>query len=141
MAYELTIMGPDGIRRNYDEHFVTAKDVEEDPVAAHYAIQEQHIYIYQLTESLQDMVAAFAGGGVKESGSDRVSAINRACAVLDKAEPSRADIEVDFTDEELLTYMKMAHEQDITFNQLVEQALRRFLDEEESADSLESDLD
>jgi len=42
----------------------------------------------------------------------------------------RVDIEVDFTDEELLTYMKLAHEQDITFNQFVEQALRRFLDEE-----------
>jgi len=88
MSYELTIMGPDGIRRNYDEHFVTAKDVEEDPVGAYYAIQEQHIYIYQLTESLQDMVAAFAGGGVKESGSDRVLAVNNACAILNRVELS-----------------------------------------------------
>lgn len=88
MSYELTIMGSDGIRRNYDENFVTAKDVEEDPVGAHYAIQEQHIYIYQLTESLQDMVAAFAGGGVTESGSDRVLAVNNACAILNKVELS-----------------------------------------------------
>ena len=43
----------------------------------------------------------------------------------------RAEIEVNFTDEELLTYMKMAHEQDITFNQLVEQAIKRFIDEED----------
>ena len=47
-------------------------------------------------------------------------------------EDGRAEIEVDFTDEELLTYMKLAHEQDITFNQFVENALRRFLDEEEN---------
>jgi predicted HicB family RNase H-like nuclease len=30
---------------------------------------------------------------------------------------------VDFSDRELLAYMKLAHEQDITFNQLVVQAL------------------
>jgi len=97
--------------------------------------------IKELTEALQDMVAAFAGGGVEESGSVRVQAINRACAVLDKADDDRVDIEVDFTDEELLAYMKLAHEQDITFNQFVERAIRRFIDEEESADSLKSGLD
>ena len=42
----------------------------------------------------------------------------------------RAEIQVDFTDEELLTYMKRAHEMDITFNQFVEQVLQQFLDEE-----------
>ena len=41
----------------------------------------------------------------------------------------RAEIQVDFTDEELLTYMKLAHERDITFNQFVEQVLQQFLDE------------
>ena len=46
-------------------------------------------------------------------------------------EDGRAEIEVDFTDEELLTYMKLAHELDITFNQLMERALRQFLEEEE----------
>jgi len=48
------------------------------------------------------------------------------------ANDGRAEIAVDFTDEELLTYMKMAHEQDITFNQFVENALRRFLEEQEN---------
>lgn len=42
---------------------------------------------------------------------------------------NRIEVEVDFTDEELLTYMKMAHEQDITFNQFVEQAIQRLIDE------------
>jgi len=38
---------------------------------------------------------------------------------------TRVLVPVDFTDEELLTYMKIAHERDITFNQLVEDALRQ----------------
>ena len=37
---------------------------------------------------------------------------------------TRVSIPVDFTDEELLTYMKLAHERDVTFNKLVEEALR-----------------
>jgi len=37
---------------------------------------------------------------------------------------TRVLVPVDFTDEELLAYMKMAHERDMTFNQFVEQALR-----------------
>jgi hypothetical protein len=37
---------------------------------------------------------------------------------------TRVSVPVDFTDQELLSYMKLAHERDITFNQLVEQALR-----------------
>ena len=36
---------------------------------------------------------------------------------------TRTTIQVTFTDEELLTYMKLAHELDITFNALVERAL------------------
>jgi len=42
---------------------------------------------------------------------------------------TRVSVPVDFTDEELLTYMKMAHDRDITFNQLVEDALRAAIDE------------
>jgi hypothetical protein len=38
--------------------------------------------------------------------------------------PAMEGIELDFSDEELLQYMKLAHEQDITFNKLVENALR-----------------
>jgi hypothetical protein len=43
---------------------------------------------------------------------------------------NRAVIDVEFTDEELLQYMKLAHELDITFNQLVEQALQQLIDED-----------
>ena len=42
---------------------------------------------------------------------------------------TRVTVPVDFTDEELLRFMKMAHERDITFNQLVAQALQMAIDE------------
>jgi hypothetical protein len=42
---------------------------------------------------------------------------------------TRVQVPVDFSDEELLQYMKIAHERDITFNELVEQALRSAIDE------------
>ena len=37
---------------------------------------------------------------------------------------TRIQVPVDFSDKELLQYMKMAHERDMTFNELVEEALR-----------------
>lgn len=45
---------------------------------------------------------------------------------------TRVQVPVDFTDTELLQYMKLAHERDITFNQLVEEALRHALAEVEA---------
>jgi hypothetical protein len=42
--------------------------------------------IEELTEALQDMVVAFGGGGVTESQSVRIQALNRACQIL-KVEP------------------------------------------------------
>ena len=45
---------------------------------------------------------------------------------------TRVQVEVDFSDEDLLQYMKIAHERDITFNELVEQALRNAIDEYEA---------
>lgn len=45
---------------------------------------------------------------------------------------TRVKVPVDFTDEELLTYMKIAHDRDITFNQLVEEALKAAIEEHKS---------
>lgn len=42
---------------------------------------------------------------------------------------TRVKVPMDFTDEELLIYMKMAHERDMTFNAFVEMALRTAIDE------------
>ena len=44
---------------------------------------------------------------------------------------TRVSMPVEFTDEELLTYMKMAHERDITFNQFIEEALRTAIEDYE----------
>jgi hypothetical protein len=45
---------------------------------------------------------------------------------------TRLQVPVDFSDEELLQYMKLAHERDITFNELVEEALRHAISEYEA---------
>lgn len=42
---------------------------------------------------------------------------------------TRVQIEVNFNDAELLEYMKIAHDRDITFNELVEIALREAIDQ------------
>ena len=42
---------------------------------------------------------------------------------------TRVQMAVDFTDEDMLQYMKLAHQLDITFNELVERALRHAIDE------------
>lgn len=44
---------------------------------------------------------------------------------------TRVKVPVDFSDEDLLQYMKLAHEMDITFNELVERAVRAAIEEHE----------
>lgn len=45
---------------------------------------------------------------------------------------TRISVPVDFSDEELLQYMKLAHERDMTFNEFVEEALRHVISEFEA---------
>jgi hypothetical protein len=52
---------------------------------------------------------------------------------------TRVQVEVDFSDEDLLQYMKMAHERDITFNELVEEALRHAISEYEAGNLTKED--
>jgi hypothetical protein len=42
---------------------------------------------------------------------------------------TRVEVPVDFSDEDLLKYMKMAHERDMTFNEFIEEALRHAIEE------------
>ena len=44
---------------------------------------------------------------------------------------TRVSVPIDISDEDLLQYMKLAHERDVTFNQLVEEALRHAIAEVE----------
>ena len=46
---------------------------------------------------------------------------------------TRVQVEVDFSDEELLQYMKLAHERDMTFKELVEEGLRHAIAEFKAA--------
>ncbi len=56
--------------------------------------------------------------------------LEKATAIYDGEDyDERVKVPIDFTDEELLKYMKMAHERDMTFNAFVEEALRHAIDE------------
>jgi len=52
---------------------------------------------------------------------------------------TRVQIPVDFSDEDLLQYMKLAHERDMTFNELVEEALRFAIEEYEMGNLTKED--
>jgi hypothetical protein len=52
---------------------------------------------------------------------------------------TRVQVPVDFSDEELLQYMKLAHERDMTFNELVEEALRHAISEYEAGNLTKED--
>jgi hypothetical protein len=56
--------------------------------------------------------------------------LDKARAIVNEEDyDTRVQIPVEFSDEELLTYMKMAHERDMTFNEFVEMALQVAIDE------------
>jgi hypothetical protein len=48
--------------------------------------------------------------------------------VLQETYDERVQVQVDMSDSDMLKYMKLAHEMDITFNELVEQALKEAID-------------
>jgi len=54
---------------------------------------------------------------------------------------TRVSVPVDFTDEELLKYMKLAHERDMTFNALVEEALREAINQARESGILTDKVD
>lgn len=64
---------------------------------------------------------------VEEDILDKVRAI-----VAGEEYDERVKVPVDFSDEDLLQYMKLAHEMDITFNELCERALKAAIDDFES---------
>ena len=49
---DLTVVGIDGIRRSFDEHYDTMMCVEQDPTGAHHAILNQHARIEELEAKL-----------------------------------------------------------------------------------------
>ena len=56
--------------------------------------------------------------------------IQKSLAIRDSEDyDTRVQVQVEFSDDELLTYMKIAHDRDITFNELVEIALQDAIDQ------------
>lgn len=56
--------------------------------------------------------------------------LDKATAIVEGEDyDNRIQVPIDFSDDELLKYMKLAHERDITFNQLIEEALRAAIEE------------
>ena len=49
---------------------------------------------------------------------------------------TRVSVPIDMSDADLLTFMKMAHERDITFNELVEEALRQAIEQHDIQQAL-----
>jgi hypothetical protein len=82
---------------------------------------ECHSRSIDKTESLDG--SKFIDLEVPEDILEKISAI-----VAGEIYDDRIKVPVDFTDDELFEYMKLAHERDITFNQLVEEALRHAID-------------
>jgi hypothetical protein len=74
------------------------------------------------TESLDD--SKFIDLEVVEDILEKISAV-----IAGEEYDDRVKVPVDFSDQELLQYMKMAHERDMTFNEFVETALRAAIDE------------
>jgi hypothetical protein len=66
--------------------------------------------------------------------------LEKARAIANEEEyDTRIQMAVDFTDEDMLQYMKLAHQLDITFNELVERALREAIDFEKLRKELDED--
>jgi outer membrane cobalamin receptor len=51
--------------------------------------------------------------------------------ILGKEYDTRVQIEVEFSDDDLLEYMKLAHKLDITFNELIVQAVKNMIENNE----------
>jgi hypothetical protein len=60
MTDELTEVGADGIRRSFDEHYDTFRDVEQDPTGAMWAIHKQAIRIEELEAACDAWAAVWA---------------------------------------------------------------------------------
>jgi len=57
--------------------------------------------------------------------------------MTNKTTEKYVEVEMEFTDHELLRYMIAAHEADMSFNQFVNQAVKEFLDDEQLKQSEE----
>lgn len=76
---DLTVVGIDGIRRSFDEHYDTMMCVEQDPTGAHHAILNQHARIKELEAKLAEQIE-----WVKCLADDLIAAEGREARLKDK---------------------------------------------------------
>ena len=90
MTDDLTEVGSDGIRRSFDEHYDTFRDVEQDPTGAMWAIHKQAIRIEKLKAAYD---AAYAAYDAADAACDAaIDAANNACdAAIDAANDAAVD--------------------------------------------------
>ena len=81
MSDDLKMLGVDGIRRSYDEHYDTMMDVEQDPTGAWIAIQKQTLRI----EELEEMLMSATMDGYDMAKNEYRSYIEELEAKLEKA--------------------------------------------------------
>ena len=107
---------------------VTAYDYSND--RAYRLINPEYLSTFTEESNYRGVSSKEAWEGVEYTDLDVDSDfIEKLVAIVNGMEyDTRVQVPVDFSDEELLKYMKLAHERDITFNQLIEEALREAID-------------
>ena len=93
--------------------------INPDYQAAHTAEADSRT-VYNISEAWEDV--DYVDLEVDDDWLAKASAV-----IAGEAYDTRISVPVDFSDEDLLKYMKLAHERDVTFNQLVETALREVM--------------
>lgn len=108
---------------------VTAYDYSRD--RAYRLVNPAHLSTFNEEASYREVDSKEAWENVEYTDLDvEEDFIEKLTAIVNGEEyDARVQVQVDFSDEDLLKYMKLAHEQDITFNQLIEEALRQAIAE------------
>ena len=79
-------------------------------------------------EGLLQVGSSYEAGSMADAVGEYINKFPERFAKKQNETPVKYEtIDLEFSDEELLKYMKMAHELDITFNQLVERALKEVI--------------
>ena len=101
---------------------------------AYRMINPKNVEKHQKEAESKSVLANQAWDDVDYADLDVVDDFIQKALAIQAGEPydTRVLVPVDFSDEELLQYMKMAHERDMTFNDFVEEALRHALVEVEA---------
>lgn len=117
-AYEMTVdieETPDG-----DCAYRWVDEVYQRPLAREYKARGLDISSERYTDCSEDVIILTAKNAMKTA---------------DTLADTRVEVPLELSDDEIFRLMKMAHERDITLNQLVDEILRETIDRIESEES------